>query len=192
MRITHKNLVTFAASLLALMTAGLAQASLISFSFEGEIMSSPFGDPNVLPLGSKIDVTGVFEDNNAPLDGDILFSGVSGNTLSIDLLSLGILTEVNDARYDMPGQTQGAFLTFSSGTLTGFDYRSYYYDGDNPLGIKFTTGDMIFDNGLPNTIYGEWDPGSLLLTAIPVPPAAWLFGSGLIGLSEVARRTRTA
>lgn len=32
----------------------------------------------------------------------------------------------------------------------------------------------------------------LTLTAIPVPPAVWLFGSGLLGLASIARRRRTA
>src|SRR3989344_5370593 len=34
-------------------------------------------------------------------------------------------------------------------------------------------------------------PGSLEVTSVPIPAAAWLFGSGLLGLIGVARRKKT-
>lgn len=51
-------------------------------------------------------------------------------------------------------------------------------DGDGIPGISITDGPYI---GLSHAINGT-------LTAVPVPAAVWLFGSGLIGLIGVARR----
>ena len=50
-------------------------------------------------------------------------------------------------------------------------------------GEYWAVGDAFTDNGTINY---------LTLTAIPVPPALWLFGSGLLGLAGVARRRRAA
>ncbi len=35
-----------------------------------------------------------------------------------------------------------------------------------------------------------WDDASLEVSAVPVPAAVWLFGSGLLGLVGVARRRK--
>lgn len=47
----------------------------------------------------------------------------------------------------------------------------------------WAVGDAFTDNGTIDY---------LTLTAIPVPPALWLFGSGLLGLAGIARRRRAA
>jgi hypothetical protein len=49
--------------------------------------------------------------------------------------------------------------------------------------------------GVGYDINWEWDNSDRPLvgvSAIPVPAAAWLFGSGLLGLIGVARRKKTA
>ena len=43
-------------------------------------------------------------------------------------------------------------------------------------------------------LLGQGDIGDPVFTAVvvPVPPAVWLFGSGLLGLVGIARRRKTA
>ena len=44
--------------------------------------------------------------------------------------------------------------------------------------------------GLKDNFYYAWAVRSGDVSAVPVPAAAWLFGSGLIGLLGVAKRKR--
>ena len=52
-----------------------------------------------------------------------------------------------------------------------------------------------FDNGFPDSFtvssfFGSWAVHSGDVSAIPVPAAVWLFGSGLLGLIGIARRKK--
>jgi hypothetical protein len=60
--------------------------------------------------------------------------------------------------------------------------------------FTFATGhgtDIVIYTPLPDCgscVYeGDW-----VLSAVPVPATAWLFGSGLLGLIGVARRTKSS
>ena len=67
----------------------------------------------------------------------------------------------------------------------------------DPLGIRFDTGSFIFDVPAPGTkmahraaIPGTGGLGAfgVQITAIPLPPASFLFTSAVIGLSLIGRR----
>ncbi len=64
--------------------------------------------------------------------------------------------------------------------VTGNTYTSTDWDGDGILG-----GAMI------NGPFGGFS-ANFNMTAVPVPAAVWLFGSGLVGLVGVARRRKAA
>jgi hypothetical protein len=67
----------------------------------------------------------------------------------------------------------------------------------DPLGFRFDTGSFIFDVPVPGTIMAHLAaiPGSgglgafgVQITAIPLPPASFLFASALVGLTLIGRR----
>jgi hypothetical protein len=47
----------------------------------------------------------------------------------------------------------------------------------------------VFSDKLPDTRLGQY---GIEITQIPVPPAAWLFGSGLLGMIAISRRKKAA
>jgi len=64
--------------------------------------------------------------------------------------------------------------------------------------LPIGAGTYLFSDGailLPTTVDGDWDATwdytlSFTVASVPVPPAVWLFGSGLIGLIGIARRKK--
>ena len=100
-----------------------------------------------------------------------------------------------------------AILTCSSDCATG-DTFTLYYTASVPNGDPSGFGDVRyrlgFDGGLASSLlltasaevvgFSDDDPGLVLSgvigssSAVPVPAAVWLFGSGLLGLIGLARR----
>ena len=60
-------------------------------------------------------------------------------------------------------------------------------------GIPVVAGDQITLSLITTSRFGEFTgiDFNIQLTTVPVPPALWLFGSGLIGLIGVARRKKS-
>ncbi len=77
--------------------------------------------------------------------------------------------------------------------ISGFTLTGEMFDYDNNL-VDFTaervsfTDDSVFLNFESLTIFDGVITIDLEFTAVPLPPAMWLFGSGLLGLIGVARR----
>ena len=73
---------------------------------------------------------------------------------------------------------------FSAALTAGNDYtltvQRYFIGSSTVQGINYTIIDM------QQTANFDWQ----IVSAVPVPAAAWLFGSGLIGLIGVARRKK--
>jgi hypothetical protein len=92
--------------------------------------------------------------------------GVSGQLGTLSMTSL-----------DMPGEIIGFSLTLF-GDITDFDTSDIWI---GPHSVVMNLNET------------EWDQGSsavITLTPIPVPAAAWLFGSGLIGLIWFRKKIR--
>ena len=70
-----------------------------------------------------------------------------------------------------------------NGTATTFMFSSTDNDSDGTLGVPMAENGPFAFNNANFSVKGE-------LTAVPIPAAAWLFGSGLIGLVGVARRRK--
>lgn len=96
----------------------------------------------------------------------------------------------------LPGQLSATYATF--GTVAGptFDFFSMDFVAIPPP----SQTDLIIDAGL----FGDWQDGagtaitnvtyvgaSVSVSAVPVPAAVWLFGSGLIGMVGIARRRKS-
>ena len=143
--------------------------------------AQPF-DGNVPAPGSAYDGSG----SNITAAWD--FFGNQGTNFSASTVSA-----VNDTTIDMSGwrvawgevpeinMGSGGTGTIACGTCNigdGFvlDYAAVVPDGD-PSGF----GGVLYELHLEGTI-----------TAVPIPAAVWLFGSGLLGLAGVARRRNKA
>ena len=76
-------------------------------------------------------------------------------------------------------------MTLSSGALTYFDYSAT--NGTNGAPADFDSFNLSFIADAALT--GDWNP-EVQISAVPVPAAIWLFGSGLLGLVGVTIRRR--
>ena len=95
----------------------------------------------------------------------------------------------HDVRYDFPDFSLSSAATYNVGSNTVNGQVMDYESGD----VLLVGQSSIYDFGplhgfvVTLEIYGN-DP--VLVSAVPVPAAVWLFGSGLIGLIGIARRKK--
>lgn len=159
-----------------------------------------------LVAGSTITAYGSFVADLGPtMSGTVLFDlnafTTNGNILTIDmngaLAGGSLLLASDDSSYTSGG---GAFLTFSNGNLTYFDYQKTTTPKFNSLGMYFddvskTTTSTTSAGQVTTTTYqalfGQWSTNSNLV-ASPVPEAStyamMLAGLGLVGWMGSARR----
>ena len=77
-------------------------------------------------------------------------------------------------------------LSLSGGALTELNYGKNADAGFSTLTSVLLNVDA-YDDGF-NYVNATWTGITITPTAVPVPAAVWLFGSGLLGLVGVARR----
>jgi len=170
---------------LLLLYAGGANSALVDFTLVGEVTIADTGNGFGLAVSDVITVNGTFDDGALSGTGDeyVSFAAGSGNSLSFDAGSVSF-TQVDDVDY-VTGL--GPNLNFFNGAFSGFDFLAEF-----GLTGSFSSVDLLFDAGDDSfyTAYitGTWT--SYTVSAVPVPAAVWLFGSGLLGLVGVARRRR--
>jgi hypothetical protein len=177
---------TVALALFSTMPAAQAASVTYNFTITGDVLVGDELNPNAYNLtgnfgdpGESITATGTFTADLGTIGnetGTVLFATGSGNTMSIDLNGT-TLFETNDSGY---GTGIGPSLTFASGSLFDFDFQK-------PASPAFNSSFLSFDDF--DSMYGEWTNLSLTVvpTAVPVPAAVWLFGSGLLALAGIAR-----
>ena len=81
----------------------------------------------------------------------------------------------------------------SAGQLIGFNTMNIQCNAAINAVAQCTTNEVIYLSQLNDSLdlggsKGKFKTTGLAVTSVPVPVAAWLFGSGLIGLVGVARR----
>jgi len=127
----------------------------------------------------------------------------SGGTVYSEMASLWYDTLRNTAWYDTSGNPTGCsssdpwcltstgadgvnFLNLQSDFYwSGTEYAPYTYDA---WGFNTNHGNQIYSH--KSVVFYAWAVRSGDVSAVPVPAAVWLFGTGLIGLLGVARRKR--
>lgn len=175
MNILNKTFSVLVVTLTLFCTMPVAQAATYNFTIDGLVYDGAEANYNAYGLfaGDTITATGTFTANLGTIGSETgTVSFATGNTMTIDLN--GTLLFASD---DVSGN--GASLTFSSGSLTDFDFLKTSSPAFNSSFVYFDDYDSLF---------GEWTNTSL--TVVPVPAAVWLFGSGLLGLGGAAFRRR--
>ncbi len=180
---------TVCSSILAagmLFSMSTAQAALFNYTITGDvILGDEYGDYNAFGLaaGDTITATGVFDDSVLSAGtGTILFGSGTGNTLTLNIGST-----VFTANNHSSGSPSISLTNFG---LDDFDF--YALAGTNGANADFDSYLTGFDD--LGSLYGDWQTNVIItpVSAVPVPAAVWLFGSGLIGLAGFARRKHNA
>jgi len=181
--------------------SGQAVASGVSMQAIGDGMGGPGG----LILGNMaFDWNGSSITTNIVLDASGLFAAMGmgpvaeGMVLdqSFCVATGACATAASDSAWTsknglpLIGPTPIATSTYNVAGSTGFGTTL----GQLSLGVDDGIGGSPMDNGPFVDFNANFDITSITVTsvvsAVPVPAAVWLFGSGLIGLAGVARRRK--
>jgi hypothetical protein len=140
-----------------------------------------------------------YTSTNAMTLGANTFNGTAWTISNLTFLAPGTYTNLMGvASYDMTvGANQlGATMNFAWGANTGMRVISLWNIDDSTPGTRKlrpvdADGDGIVGAKMVDVFTGQ-SPVFNITTTVPVPAAAWLFGSGLLGLVGVARRRNKA
>jgi len=170
---------------LSLLASSYANAAIVQFSVNGEITRAAADNYFNLVAGDIVTVTGVYDDSVVVASGESIidFSSLSGNYFNF---------EFGNTTYNSADDFDNlATMYLFDGLFDGIDYispdfklHSYGYVGGYEWYEDFTAKN--------DTIAGNWIVDSFQVTAVPVPAAVWLFATGLIFLSGIARRKPNA
>lgn len=189
-----KTVQNYIAGIAILFGACSANASLVQFTLEGSVDPSGAEYPSGGESGNIFNVVNneiVFATGSYESDDITINQGIGNVSLSDIVLNIGDLT------FDLTTENYTTNISFdSSGALIGLNYGSDAALEASP--VNFDSFDLTFTgSNTSNTekykgtyvtynIAGHWDANTYAV--VPVPAAAWLFGSGLIGLVGLARR----
>ena len=165
---------------MALLTASQAQAALINFTVDAQIHSAAVGNSFDLSVGDIITASGQFDDSS-------ISAGVIDFTSTFNNMSISFGNTVYTDEMDVVGGAN-MFLT-ADGIFDGISYLSILASpGFESNGFVNGPFDVV-GNDSAGFVDGTWQVGSYsAVSAVPVPAAIWLFGSGLIGLAGIGRR----
>ena len=148
----------------------------------------------MIPFVSTITADIVLDDTGLTGVGSeqILFTG--SNTLDITAGTLSF-----NQSMDSDANTS---ITFLDGKLYDLNFGAIFETNGAPEDFNsfFTTAtasrSVTTGNGpkavtTNYTLYAEWDDQTQFISAVPVPAAVWLFGSGLLGLAGFSRSRKS-
>lgn len=171
---------------IVLLSVSSAQAALVNFSLTGYIDGSDAPGPYGLSVGSAVTASGVFDDSAISISPYTVYFDLShgSNAMTIVAGSL-ILSHMQDDNYAVGGSPKLEFN--NSGSLIGVGYNRGALDGStfDSGALAFVLNDASFSFAT-----GYWDANSFTMMPVPVPAAAWLFGSGFLGLGGAMFRRR--
>ena len=137
-----------------------------------------------------------FETITESLGGDFTWSGAVEGTLPVNVL--GDFSNSPNAVSTIDGYWYGA-AGYGDSTIENFleyngDYLGFVFTSHNSsYGQLITTTDQDWVRTLGSTANNQLLMENIIagsVSTVPVPAAAWLFGSGLIGLVGFARRKK--
>lgn len=148
-----------------------------------------------VPLSTVWDATGMFTAINFGMQSGDVISGSNLKRGGSTIYDVGSATPASDGLGYIQGAAPLAVTTWNTSTLCT--------PGDNCIGNAVSGGWPLTDDGIAGSpmidgpfpgLNVNFDIGSgnsltvLNISAVPVPGAVWLFGSGLLGLIGLARR----
>ena len=158
-------------------------------------MLADWNGNNGVPLSTVWDATGLFAAIDYGLQSSDVISGTNLIRGGSTIANVGSATPASDG----PGYDQGpaplAVTTWNTSTLCtpGIDCIGNALSGGWPLTDDGMAGSPMVDGPFPG-LSVNFDIGSgnsltvLSVSAVPVPAAVWLFGSGLLCLISFARK----
>ena len=166
--------------------------------------------PFSIDLGGGLSITGTLQDrvqrstidgtldfyfrimNDAASHGPIILAGRSNFgawTTDVDWRSDGLGVDGPSFGFRNPGGTEVQFGFFPAFVDPGEDSRFFFIKTDATLfsasGSAYLTGLSLTGGKGASTVLTTYQP-----MAVPVPAAVWLFGSGVMGLIGIVRRSR--
>lgn len=200
---TRKIFASLAAVVTTLLFAGSAEASGVWVSI------SPTDSPFTISAKSGNTTANYsITYSPTPANGIYYYDGNLSGGQSVTNVQNWIANEFNIASSSLTEATacavlNGASFTCDNGsTMTGAASKSGTLNSTNAfeyLAVHFGGGDLLFHwlspiktfsiSGLPNglsNVYAFTDP----VSAVPLPAAAWLFGSALLGFTMVSSRKK--
>jgi hypothetical protein len=190
---------------------GSAQAALVKYSYEGEaLIEGPFISPSGM---NKVTATFILDD--AYFDyGSYDFKHCPAS--ACESYTAGMIDwTISDGAtsYSFNDDYRSAVLRLHLDVDGGIQYYDFevvaesFFDDTLAVGENFLIGandgggdqvsycvavsanaDGICEYGSPMLVTAGSGPGTWTVTAVPLPPAVWLFGSALAGLGWMRRR----
>ena len=130
----------------------------------------------------------------------LLYDGI-GNAGSLlhtetQLLTPGIMKTFVDFNFSSVDLVVGSFYTAivqSSNVRWAVD-RGQHSTNSGPIAgkIDYVGGDAILDGAIETNLDLRFRVSPLSVSAVPIPAAAWLFGTALIGLVGLGKRRKAA
>ena len=174
--------------------------AVCAFSIASAFSSSAYAVPyKIIPI---VDSSGTLSRFGVPARNNI-------GTVTYPTRNIGVRGIYKDAG-SLVVDSSGAFFSFDFPAINGngtVAYRAILDGGGN--GIYTDGGTVVLDDTGPFSGFGnvaindsghiaflgfldDGTEGIYLASPVPIPAAAWLFGSGLLGLIGISRRKQTA
>ncbi len=172
-------------------TAGSTVSS--TFNLSGDLDNQYFSYASMVLASSDY-----FVANGDPFEIDLGSLFATGNSISFNIGTTGNVndagTEINDFTTSAGNGLFPGLPPMQGGPNTGADENGVVHDVINPYAGFLNVPNGYDLSNLDFSSYNLYPHGiaTVTISTVPVPAAAWLMGSGLLGLVAVSRRRKSA